>query len=135
MKKFLIALTSLALACSSYDLTTPSQESLRGTWNLVSVNDNPLPYGVPSPGSSKVELVEDVVTISPPNKFTEISTFRNTQNGQVTTQNVTDSGTYEFNSYAVTFYFQSDGSIGSGTLTGRTMKIITSGVSFSYRKQ
>lgn len=134
MKRLAVAFLLLSLACSSYDLTTPSQESLSGKWNLVSVNDTPLPYSAPHAGSNKLELVEDVLTISPPGSFTEVSTFRNTQDGQVTTHTVTDAGTYEFNSYAVTFHFQNDGSIGSGTLTGRTMKIITSGVSFSYRK-
>ena len=135
MKKLSIAFVLLTLACSSYDVTTPSQESLSGKWKLVSVNDTPLPYEAPHVGSNKVELIEDVVTISPPNTFTEVSTFRDTQNGQVSTHTVTDTGTYEFNSYAVTFHFQNDGSIGSGTLTGRTMKIITSGISFNYKKQ
>jgi len=35
----------------------------------------------------------------------------------------------------VTFHFQSDGSTGSGTLTGHTLKIIASGIEFSYDKQ
>jgi len=135
IKKLRVAFMLLSLGCSSYDLTTPTQDSLSGKWNLVSVNDAPLPYEAPHVGSNKVELIEDVLTISPPHNFTEVSTFRDTQNGQVTTHTVTDTGTYEFNSYAVTFHFQNDGSIGSGTLTGRTMKIITSGISFNYRKQ
>ena len=135
MKRFLLAFASLSLACSSYDLTTPTQDSLSGKWNLVSINDTPLPYDAPHVGSNKLELIEDVLTISPPNTFTEVSTFRDTQNGQVTIHTVTDSGTYEFNSYAVTFHFQNDGSIGAGTLSGRTMKIITSGISFDYRRQ
>jgi hypothetical protein len=132
MKKLLILVTFLG--CSSYTLTTPTEESLTGKWNLTEVNGTPLPYTVPQIGA-KQEVVEDVLTIAPSNTFTEVTTIRITQNGQVTTNTVTDAGTYEFNSYAVTFRFQRDGSFGSGTLTGRTMKVITSGISFTYRKQ
>lgn len=135
MKKLLLLLASLSLGCSSYDLATPSDESLAGKWNLTAVNGTSLPYGVPQPGSDKQEITADVLTITTPNTFTEVTTVRFTHNGQETTQTVTDSGTYEFNSYVVTFHFQSDGSIGAGTLTGRTMKIMTSGISFTYEKQ
>ena len=132
MKKLLILLAFLG--CSSYTLTTPTEESLTGKWSLTAVNDTPLPYTVPQIGP-KQEVVEDVLTIAPSKTFTEVTTLRITDNGQVTARTVTDAGTYEFNSYSVTFRFQRDGSFGSGTLTGRTMKIITSGISFTYRKQ
>ena len=135
MKKILLLLASLSLGCSSYDLTTPTEDAIAGKWKLTAVNGTPLPYTVPHAGSTRQELVEDVVTITLPSTFSETTTFRITQNGQVTTETVTDSGTFEFNSYVVTFHFQSDGSLGAGTLTGRTMKIVTSGISFSYQKQ
>lgn len=102
---------------------------------MTAVNGASLPYAVPHAGSNEQEIVEDVVTITPPNTFTEATTLRDTRDGQVTTQTIVDSGTYEFNSYVVTFHFASDGSIGAGTLTGRTMKIVASGISFTYRKQ
>ena len=132
MKKLLILLASLG--CSSYTLTTPTEEALTGKWNLTAVNGTSLPYTVPQIGP-KQEVIEDVLTIATLKTFTEVTTIRITQNGQVTTKTVTDTGTYEFNSYAVTFHFQTDGSFGSGTLTGRTMTIAASGVSFTYRKQ
>ncbi len=135
MKPFLVLLASLLVGCSSYDLTTPSQESLAGKWNLASVNGNSLPYGAPQIGSNKQEIVQDVLTITAPNTFTEVTTLQNTQNGQVSTDTITDSGTYEFNSYVVTFHFQSDGSTGSATLTGRTMDVLASGVKFTFKKQ
>lgn len=135
MKKILLVLASLSLGCSSYTLTTPTQESLGGKWNLTAVDGTSLPYTAPHIGTDKQEVMADVLTITPPNTFTEVTTVRSTVGGQVTTQTITDSGTYEFNSYAVTFHFQGDGSLGSGTLTGRTMEIITSGISFTYKKQ
>ena len=135
MKKFLLALILLSPACSSYSLTTPTQDSLAGTWNLTAVNDQPLPFVFSQTNANTVEVMKDVLTITPPDQFSEVTTLRNTQSGQVSSETVFDSGTYEFNSYVVAFHFQSDGSIGSGTLTGRTMKVITSGISFTYSKQ
>jgi len=35
----------------------------------------------------------------------------------------------------VSFHFQGTESLGSGTLNGRTMTIITSGIKFTYKKQ
>jgi hypothetical protein len=135
MKKLLLALACLSFGCSSYDLATPTQDLLVGKWNLTSVGGTPLPYAPPQAGLRKQEVVADVLTLAAPDTFTEVTSIRDTQNGQVTTQTITDSGTYEFNSYVVTFHFQSDGTTGSGTLTGRTMKIIASGIAFSYEKQ
>jgi hypothetical protein len=134
MKKLLLAMALLSLGCDSYSLTTPTQDTLAGRWDLTEVEGASLPYVVPNIGPVKAEIVEDVLNLTPPNTFTEVTTIRNTQNGQVTTQTVNDSGTYEFNSYAVTFHFQSNGTFGAGTLTGKTMKVITSGVSFTYKK-
>ena len=134
MQKLLIALVSLSLACSSYDLTTPSQESLTGTWKLTAVNDTPLPYEAPHIGTNKQEIVADVLTLTAPDTFSEATTIRITKDGQVTTQTVIDSGTYTFNSYVVTFNFHSDGSGGSATLSGRTLKVNVSGIWFTYKR-
>lgn len=134
MQKLLIALASLSLACSSYDLTTPSQESLTGTWKLTAVNDTPLPYEAPHIGTNKQEIIADVLTLTAPDTFSEATTIRITKDGQVTTQTVIDSGTYTFNSYVVTFNFHSDGSSGSATLSGRTLKVNVSGIWFTYKK-
>jgi hypothetical protein len=135
MKKILLTLLSLSIACSSYDLTTPTQDALTGKWDLAAVNDAPLPFTFSKIGTNKTEITQDVLTITAPNTFSEVTTARETQNGQVTMRTIFDSGTYEFNSYVVSLQFQSDGSIGSGTLAGRTMTIITSGVTFTYKKQ
>jgi hypothetical protein len=135
MKKLLVSLILLSLGCSSFSLTSPSQDTLAGTWNLTEVNDKPLPFVFAATSSNKVELVKDVLTITAPDKFSEVSTMRNTRGSEVSSETILDSGTYEFNSYVVTFHFQSDGSMGAGTLTGRTMKVVTSGISFTYEKQ
>jgi hypothetical protein len=134
MKIAFLAIVSLCIGCSSYTLTAPTRETLAGAWELTKVNENPLPYVISTVGSNKQEVLEDVLTLDASGTFTDVSTIQTTQNGQTSTRTITDTGTYEFNSYAVTFHFESNGSIGSGTLTGKTMKVVTSGVTFTYRK-
>jgi hypothetical protein len=135
MKKLLLAMVSLLIACSSYDLTTPTQDRLTGKWDLTAVNGVSLPYVFARTGANKTEITQDVLTIAASNIFSEVTTAQDTQNGQTTTRTILDSGTYQFNSYAVTFSFQSNGSVGSGTLTNRTMEVVTSGVKFTYKKE
>ena len=69
MKKLLVALVLLSLACSSYSLTTPTAEALAGTWNLTAVNNQPLPFVFSQTSASKVEVIKDVLTITPPDQF------------------------------------------------------------------
>ncbi len=135
MKKFLLLIATLSIGCSSSDLTTPTQETLAGRWNLISVEGARLPYSIPQIGSIKREIIEDVLTLTAPNAFTEVTTVRLTQNGVVTTQTVSDAGTYEVNSFAIDFRFQSNGTFGAGTLTGGKLTITTSGLSFTFEKQ
>jgi hypothetical protein len=133
MKKLLLTLLTFSLAgCSSYDLTTPTQELLTGRWNLTAVEDKPLPYKII--GSGTREVTGDMLTLATDGTFTESTTIQITLNGTVTTQTVLDSGTYEFNSTVVTFHFQSNGTIGSGTMTGKKMRVVTSGLAFTYAK-
>jgi len=133
MKKMLLAFATLCIAgCSSYDLTTPTQELLTGKWNLTAVEDKPLPYHIVGPGTR--EVTGDVLTLSTDGTFTESTTIQTTLNGSTTTQTVLDSGTYDFNSTAVTFHFLSNGTFGSGTLNGKKMRVVTSGLAFTYAK-
>src|SRR5512141_340532 len=82
MKKLLLALAALSLGCSSYDLTTPTQELLTGNWNLMSVNGTSLPFAPPHPGTNQQEVVADVLTLTAPNTFSEVTTVRITQHGR-----------------------------------------------------
>lgn len=134
MKKLLLSLALLSLACTYDSLTTPTEALLTGKWNLTSVNGTALPYTISQLGGKKSEVVADTLTMGASNTFTEVTVVRTTQNSDVTTQKITDVGSYQFNSATITFHFGSNNSIGSGTVTGKTMTVITSGVSFAYKK-
>jgi len=99
------------------------------------MNGTPLPFAISQFGGKKVEIIADVLTITAPNTFAEVTTVRTTQNGTATTENITDRGTYTFDSLIVTFVFNSNGSNGLGTMSKSTLTVATSGVSFFYKKQ
>lgn len=133
MRKTFLALLALTLACGG-DSTGPTEASVAGTWNLQSVNGTALPFIVSQTGTNKVEITADVLTVTSSGSFTEITTLRTTQNGTATTQTVADAGSYVLNGNNATFQFQSDGSIGSGTVSGSTLTVSQAGLSLIYKK-
>jgi hypothetical protein len=133
MKKIFFALLALTLACSN-DSTAPTPASVAGSWNLQSVNGTALPFVVTQTGTNKVEITADVLTATSSGSFTEITTLRTTQNSVATIQTGSDAGSYVLNGNNVTFQFQSDGSVGSGTISGSTLTVSEAGLSLIYKK-
>jgi hypothetical protein len=132
VRKIFLGVLALALACG--DSTGPTEASVAGTWNLQSINGTALPFVVAQTGTDKVEVTADVLTVTSSGSFTEITTIRTTQNGATTTQTIPDAGTYVLNGNNVTFQFQSDGSVGSGTVSGNTLTVSQAGLSLIYKK-
>ncbi len=131
----LVLSAAAVLAGCGDKATGPSPASVAGTWNLQSVNGTQLPFIVIQVGNDKVEITSDVITASSNGTFTQLTTIQTTQSGQVTTDHATDSGTWSLSGTAVNFVFESNGSTGTGTLSGNTLTVATSGLSLVYRKQ
>jgi hypothetical protein len=130
------ALLLLAVACGASDAATaPTSASVAGTWNLQTINGAGLPYVLDQTGANKDELVSDVVTAVSTGSFTRTTTVRTTFNGQVTTQSVADAGRYSLNGTAVVFTFNSDNSVGTGSISGNTLTVADNGVALVYRRQ
>jgi hypothetical protein len=53
----------------------------------------------------------------------------------VTTDSLPDAGTYALNGTAVTFTFESDGSTGTGSLSGNSLTVAAGGLALIYKKQ
>jgi len=132
MKRFVAAcVVLLAIACG--DSTSPSA-SVAGTWTLQTVNGAPLPFVIAQVGADKIELTSDVITANSNGSFTQMTTVKTTESGQVTTESIPDAGTYTQNGTAVTFTFNSDGSSGTGTLNGNTVTVASQGFSLVYTR-
>jgi hypothetical protein len=135
MRFMACALLIVAAACGSDGPTQPTSASVAGTWSLQTINGTPLPYVVVQTGVDKVELTSDVITAVASGSFTQITQVRITQNGQVSTQSIPDAGSYSLSGTAVTFTFSSDGSTGTGSLSGNTLTVASDGFAYVYKKQ
>jgi hypothetical protein len=127
-------LALLAVGCGG-DATGPTTASVAGTWSLQSINGIALPYVVAQTGGDKVEITGDVFTAVATGSFTQLTTVRTTLSGQVTTQSVADAGSWSMSGTAVTFQFNSNGSVGTGSLSGNTLTVTDAGYAYIYRKQ
>lgn len=136
MRLLACMLLVVAAACGGDDgPTQPTAASVAGTWQLQTVNGSALPYVAAQVGLDKVELMSDVLTVVASGSFTQMTQIRVTQSGQVTTQSIPDAGSYTLNGSAVTFTFNSDGSTGTGALSGSTLTVAEDGFAFVYKKQ
>jgi hypothetical protein len=133
MRKLLIFIGVLTMACG--DSPTEVQASVAGTWELSTVNGANLPYVITQSGADKIELTADVITATSTGSFTQQTTIKTTQNSQVTTQTLPDAGSYVMNGTAVTFTFNSDGSSGTGSLSGDTMTVTDGGFALVYKRK
>lgn len=135
MRRLVSTLLVLVLtACGGDSGTGPSRATLVGTYNLTSVNGSGLPFTAQA-SNPKVEILSDQIVADAGGLFTENGSYRVTDAGTVTTTPITDAGTYVITGTAVVFRFNSDGSTGTGTISGNTFTVADNGLSFVYTKQ
>ena len=125
-----LAVSVLVLGCGDDDPASPAPV-LTGTWNLVTVSGQPLPFTLP--GTNEVVTAESFTILST-GRFTMSTTFRFTINGQVTSESIPDGGTYVVNGSTVTFKYDSDGSTDVAAVNGNTMTLEDIGQVWTYRR-
>lgn len=125
----------VAAACGGDSPTEPTPASVAGTWRLQTVNGSVLPFLLVEFGTDKVELTSDVLIVAASGSFAQMKQLTTTQSGQVSTDDLTDAGTYTLNGTAVTFTFDSDSSTGTGSLSGNTLTVAGGSFAMVYRKQ
>lgn len=123
-----------AVACGG-DSKPPTTSSAGVTYKLQTINGSPLPYTVTVFGPDKVEYLDDQVTLTDGGNYAESGHIRTTQNGQATTDVITDAGLFVRNGEALSFQSAVDGSTATGTLSGTTLTVLTPGLSSVYTKQ
>jgi hypothetical protein len=135
MRRFLaLALLLASASCSSDSSTNPTPESLAGTWNLSTVNGSGLPFLLQA-ANPKAELLNDQLIVSAAGTFTETGNLRFTDADGVVNVPFTDSGRWALDGTAVNFTFLSDGSSGTGTVSGNSFTLGAFGFSYVYVKQ
>jgi hypothetical protein len=130
-----LALLIASASCSSDSSTNPTAASLPGTWNLSTVNGNPLPF-ILQTQNPKIEILNDQFIVADGGTFTETWNARFTDaSGVVSSAPFSDSGTWTLNGATVTFHFTSDGASGTGTLNGSSLTVGDVGFSLVYLRQ
>ena len=135
MRRLLPLVMSLAIACGSDSPSQPTSASVAGTWSLQTVNGTALPYLITQSGTTKVELVSDVVTAVATGSYTEITQIRTTVDGQVMNESFPDAGSFTLNGTAVVFQSNSDGSQTTGSVSGNTFTLAAEGFAYVYKRQ
>ncbi|AHG88148.1 Lipocalin-like domain protein [Gemmatirosa kalamazoonensis] len=131
----LMALTMLAACGSSYssDITGTTLSNLAGTYDLMTVNGSGLPMMVQA-SNPKIELVSERIVVNANGTFTVTTNRRNTTTaGAVTTNTLTDAGTFGSSGSATTFHFNS-GTTATATMSGNTLTLVAPTSTSVYTK-
>lgn len=129
-----VVLTGVLLtACG--DAFSPGGVS--GTYNLESINGNPLPAEIELPGvftADRTVIAAGSVTLNADGTYSVSLTWEITEQGITTTDPFTDSGTFTLVEPSTIRFAEAGGSETTGTLDGDRLTITAGDFSFVYRK-
>ncbi len=126
------ALLVVAFCCACKDSVIPVA-TIRGTYTLRTVDDNALPYTIPSTTGPVTVIVADSITLMENSIFHEAGTRRVTASG-VTTSATSNYGSYSLLSTSFTLHSDADGINRTGQLEGNTMTVLDGGHIQVFRK-
>ena len=107
------------------DKVTEGDSTIRGVYTLRTVNGAALPFTKSVVGSTKIEILDDRITLFPANTFAEEWHVRTTVSGQMTTETKTETGTYAPG-------FSNSVNLNGNSTTGVRLTIITNGNTMSF---
>lgn len=137
MRKLLLACAAVAmLGCGGGDSTGPAA-SVQGTWNLQTVNGQPLPYTAFFSASPayRLEIMSDQLVTNSDGTYAENGTIRETQGTTVTTSTQQDAGVWTQHGSQIQFTSNADATVTTATLSGNQLSINADGVIGVYNRQ
>jgi len=136
MRKLLFACAAIALLGCGGDSTGPAA-SAEGTWNLQTVNGQPLPFTVLSNTAPayRLEIVSDQLVANSDGTYVDNGTIRETQGTTVTESSEQDTGTWTQHGSQVEFTSDADASVATATVNGNQISINSEGVVGIYARQ
>ncbi|HEX4936578.1 MAG TPA: hypothetical protein VFV33_25530 [Gemmatimonadaceae bacterium] len=99
------------------------------------MNGTSLPFIVAQSGADRVELLDLTLQLHADGSFDETATIRYTESGVVSTEQVSDDGTYTLTGTAISLRYTSDGTVFSGALNGDALTLGTQGLALEYRRR
>jgi len=136
MRKLLLACAAVALLGCGGDSTGPSA-SVAGTWNLQTVNGQPLPYTayMTTSPSYRLEIMSDQLVANSDGTYAENGTIRETQGTTVTTSTEQDTGVWTQHGSQIDFTSDADATVTSATVSGDKLTVDAQGVVGVYTRQ
>lgn len=111
-----------ALLVGCDDSTGPG--SIAGTYQLQSVNDDPVPSILSQVGTTyRLEATGGAVTLRSDGTYTATFSLREDDNGTITTINQTEHGTWEGTASDLTLIDDSDGEFVLASVSGNTLTV------------
>ena len=89
-----LALVLLLAACGGDDSTGPQQESILGSYTLVTINGNDFPFLLFNTGVERVEWTGGAITMSENATYSEARSYLTSENGVETAEEEQFTGTY-----------------------------------------
>lgn len=127
VKVAVIALLGLVAACGGGNDGINEPRSVAGTYTLQTVNGAALPFVVFETAGYKIEVTGASYVLASAGTFSNSASFRETENGVVTTSTETVTGQYTVSGSNVTFT-DSDGDVITGTLSGNNLQFSEDGM-------
>ena len=133
---WLLALLAVpAGACGGDAPAGPASTSIVGTWDLQTVDGEPLPFVFSESGGDRAEISGNVLTLSADSSFAERFEYRRTVARQRTSGVAWYEGTYSVRERAVAFVYSSNGSTVNGTVSQNGLRLSSAGFAFVYRRR
>ena len=124
-----LLVAAFTLACG--EPTSPL--GLVGTYTLQSVNAMPLPFVLAHVGSTKVEVLDDLLMLASSSNYSSVGHKRYTTDGLVTEVAPVDAGTFTRRGAALMMQSLLVGRW-EGTVDGNTLTLVQSGYTLVYRR-
>jgi hypothetical protein len=133
MRKFMILLFGvLSAACWSDKVTGSS--TVFGTYTLRTVNGSSLPFTVSGSGTTKSEILSDTIFLYEGRTFAESAHYRNTVNGTVSDNRVTDSGSFTLLGNSVSFASNDQSPVKTYVIDNDVMTVVKPGLTMAFKK-
>jgi hypothetical protein len=133
MRRVLAGLiVAFSVACLGEGLTGSS--TITGDYTLRTVNGSPLPYTISGSGANRTEIVGEVITLYQGGTYARSRESRIVLNGQVTSENSAETGSYTLLGTSVTLVSAANGQPTLASINANTMTIVKAGMTAVFTK-